>query len=229
MALTQPSSEHNPSRHHIQTAILNLAFISFALYCVALLAAPLSSSIMVLTTGSSPGAGQLMPLVAQQSSRAILTTLHIGVPKAGYSYTFVSLLLHEFASLAANCSCLVSKTTGVGESPNSHISAPHGVGGSTHRTDLACRLRGRARLSRQPTSWGSHQSLIPYSATTWIQASWTALNFSRTTTNVCVAVQRLAPGALAFFTYRLWFSLNTRCACFQKRSQNVASLLNCMN
>jgi hypothetical protein len=50
----------------------------------------------------------------------------------------LNLLLHAFASLAANrCYCLEFKIPGAGVTPDSHISAPHGVvGGSAPRTEL---------------------------------------------------------------------------------------------
>ena len=138
----------------------------------------LSSSIIVLTTGSSPGAGQHMPSVVLPCSCSVSTTRPIGVPDEGSSCSSFSLLLHALASLAANRCCLESKITGAGVSRDSLIKAPLGVVGSAPRTDLACRLRRSWRSSRLPTSLGSHQSSLPYSATAWTQATWTALTLS---------------------------------------------------
>jgi len=58
-APTQPSSERDPSVHHIQTPAPVLASFSLAQCCAALLAAAVSSSMVVLTAGSSPGAGHV--------------------------------------------------------------------------------------------------------------------------------------------------------------------------
>ena len=55
-APTRPSSERDPSIHHIQTPAPTFASFSLAQRCTALLAVLLSSSIIVFTTGSSPGA-----------------------------------------------------------------------------------------------------------------------------------------------------------------------------
>jgi len=82
-APTRPSSECDPSVHHIQTPAPILASFSLAQRCAALLAA-LVSSMVVLTTGSSPGAGQLMPSVVRPCSCSFLTTLHIGAPELGF-------------------------------------------------------------------------------------------------------------------------------------------------
>jgi len=166
-APTRPSSERNPSVHHIQTPAPTLASVSLAQRCAALLVAVVSSSMVVLTTGSSPGAGQLMPLVVRPCSCSFLTALHIGAPEEGFLCSSFSLLLHAFSILAANRCCLESKITGAGISPDSLISAPRGVVGSAPRMDLACRLRRSWRPSRLPTSLGSHQSSLPYSATAW--------------------------------------------------------------
>jgi len=117
----------DPSVYHIQTPAPTFASFSLAQRCAALLAVLLSSSIMVLTTGSSPRAGQLMSSVVRLCSCSISTTRHIGVPDEGSLCSSFSLLLHPFASLAANRCCLESKITGAGVSPDSLISAPLGV------------------------------------------------------------------------------------------------------
>jgi hypothetical protein len=55
-AYIRPSSERDPSVHHIQTPAPILASFSLALCCLAHLAAVMPSSMVVLATGSSPGA-----------------------------------------------------------------------------------------------------------------------------------------------------------------------------
>jgi len=125
--------------------------------------------------------------------------------------------------------CMDSKIAGPGVSPESLISAPRGVMGSAPRIDLACRLRRSWRSSRLPASLGSHQSSLPYSATAWTHATWTALTLSGTTPYVVVRVRSLASAALAFFMHRLWCSLSVRCTSIQTPSQRVACLLNHMN
>jgi len=184
--------------------------------------------MMVLTTDSSPGAGHIMPSVVRPCSCSSLTTLHIGAPEEGFRCNSFSLPLHESASLAANRCCLESKTTGAGVSPDSLITAPHGVVGSTPMMDLACRLRRSWRSSRLPASLGSHQSSLPYSATAWTHATWTALTLSGTMPYVVVRVRSLASAALAFFKHRLCCSLNVRCASIQTPNQHVAGVLNRM-
>jgi len=66
-APTRPSSERDPSLHHIQTPAPTLASFSLAQRCAALLAAVVSSSMVVLTTDSSPGGGQSVPSVTHRS------------------------------------------------------------------------------------------------------------------------------------------------------------------
>jgi len=121
--------------------------------------------MVVLTAGSSPSAGQFMALVDRPCSVSFLTTLHIGAPEEGFLCSCFSMLLYAFSSLAANRCCLESMVTGASISPGSITSAPRGVVDSACRMDLACRFRGSWRSSRLPTSLGSHQSLLPYSAT----------------------------------------------------------------
>jgi len=99
---TRRLSQRDASVHPMQTPAPTFASFSLAQYFVALLAGLLSSSIMVLTSGFSPGAGQLMSCVARPCLCAILTTRHIGVPDKGSSCSSFSLQLHAFASLAAN-------------------------------------------------------------------------------------------------------------------------------
>ena len=99
---------------------------------------------------------------------------------------------------------------------------------STPLMDLACQLRRSWRLSRLPTSLGSHQSSLPYSATAWTHATWTALTLSGTMPYVVVRVWSLTSAALAFFMYHLCCSLNVRCATIQTPSQRVTCVSNGM-
>jgi hypothetical protein len=200
-APTWSSSEHDPSVHHIQTPAPTLASFSLAQRCAALLAAVSSSSMMVLTTDYSPRAGQFMPSAVRPCWCPFCTALHISAPEVGFWCSSFNLLLHAFASLAVNLWCLESKITGGGVSPASLISAPRGIVGSGLRIDLACQFRRSWRSSRLPTSLGSYQSSLPYSATGWMQAIWTALTFSGTTPYVFVRVRSLASAALAFFMH----------------------------
>jgi len=225
-APTRPSSERDPSVHHIQTPSPTLASLSLAQRCAALLAAVVLSSMVVLTAGSSPGAGQFMPSVVRPCSCSFLTALHIGALEKGFLCSSFSLPLHAFSILAANCCCLDSKITGAGVSPDFLISAPRGVVGSAPRMGLACRLRRSWRSSRLSTSLGSHQSSLPYSVTAWTYATWTAVTLSGTTPYVLVSVRSLPSAALPFFMHRLWCSLNVRCASLHTPSQRVACALN---
>jgi len=129
-APTRPSSECDPSFHHIWTPAPILASFSLAQHCAALVAAVVLSSMVVLTAGSSSGAGQFMLSVFRPCSCSFLTTLHISAPEERLLCCSFSLLLHVFSSLAANRCCLESKVTGAGVSPDSLISAPRGVVGS---------------------------------------------------------------------------------------------------
>jgi hypothetical protein len=135
---TRPLSERDPSVYHIQTPAPILASSSLAQRCAALLEAAVSSSIVILTAGSSPRAGELMPSIVRPYSCSFLTTLHIGAPEEGLLCSSFSLLLHAFSIHAANCCCLESKVTGAGISPDSLIRAPRRVVGSASRMDLAC-------------------------------------------------------------------------------------------
>jgi len=151
-APTGPSSQRDPSVHHIQTPALTLASCSRAQRFTALLAAVVSSSMVVLTAGSSPGTGQFMPSVVRPCSCSFLTALHICGPEEGFLCSSFSLLLHAFSILAANRCCLESKISGAGVSPDFLISARRGVVGSAPKMDLVCRLRRSWRSSRLPTS-----------------------------------------------------------------------------
>jgi len=116
--------------------------------------------------------------------------------------------------------------TAGGVSPASLISAHHGIVGNAPRMDLACRFRRSWRSSRLPTSLGSHQSSLPYSATAWTHAIWMALTLSGTTPYVVVWARSLASVALAVFMHRLWCSLNVRCPFILTPSQRVGFWLN---
>jgi len=181
---------------------------------------------MILTTGSLPTAGQFMPSVVRPCLCSPFNALHIGAPEAGFWCSFFNLSLHAFASIAVNLCCLESKITGAGVSPASLISAPRGVVGSAPRMDLACRFRRSWRSSRLATSLGSHQSSLPYSATTWSQAIWTALTLFGRTPHAVQRVRSLASAALAFFIHQWWCSLKVRSVSIQMTSQRVDPLLN---
>jgi len=101
--------------------------------------------------------------------------------------------------------------------------------GNAPRMDLACQLRRSWRLSRLPTSLRSHQSSLPYSATAWMRATWTALTLSGTMRYVLLRVRSSASAALAFFMHRLWCSMNARSASIHTPSQHVACELNRMD
>lgn len=117
----------------------------------------------------------------------------------------------------------------MGASPDSVISAPIEVVAGAPRPDLPCRFRIRWRSFRLPISLGSHQILLLYSATDWMQDTWTALTLTGTTPYVCVRVQILASSALACFMHRLESFLNVRCASIETPCQRVTALWNLMN
>jgi len=217
----RPSSECDQSVRHIPTLAPLLASFSLAQRCAALLAAVVSSMV-VLTTGSSSGASWFVPWAVQACSCAMLTTLHIGAAELGFRCGVFSLPLHAFSSLVANRCCLECKMTGAGVSPHTIFAAPHGVVGSAPRMDLACQLTRSWRLPHLPTSLGSHQSSLPYCATAWTHANWMAVKLSGTTPEVLVRVQSLAPDALALFMHQLCCSLNVRCVCNQNPRQRVS-------
>jgi hypothetical protein len=176
--------------------------------CAALLAAVVSSSMMVLTTGSSPGADQFMPLVVRPWLSSFLTSLHIGALDEGFLCSYCGLLVHACSNLTVNHCCPECKVTGASVSPDSLLSAPNGVVCITPRIDLACRLRRSWSSSRLPTSLGSHYSSLPYSATDWMHATWTALTLSGTTLYVLVRVWSLASTALVYFMHQFKCSSN---------------------
>jgi len=95
-APTRPLSECDPSVHHIQTPAPILAALSLAKRYAALLAAAVSSRMVVLTAGSSHGASQFMPSVVRPCSCSFLTTLYISVPEEGLLCSSFSLRLHAF-------------------------------------------------------------------------------------------------------------------------------------
>jgi len=225
-APTRSSSERDPSVHHVQTPAPTLAFFTLAQHCGAYLPAVVSSSMVVMTAGSSPRAGQFMPSVVRPWSCSFLTALHIGVLEERFLCSSFSLKLHAFSILAASRCCLESKITSAGVSPDSLISAPRGVVGSAPRMDLACQLRRSRRSSRLPTSLGSQQRSPPFSATAWTHATWTTLTLSGTTLYFLVSVRSLASAALAFFKHWLWCSFNVRCESIHTPSQRIACALN---
>ena len=221
-APTRPLSEQDQSAHNIQTPAPISACFAPAGHRAVLLAAVVVSSLVVLTWDSSSGAGHIVPSVVRPSSCYSLTTLHIAAPEAGFWGRFFSLPLHVSASLFAYHCCLESKITAAGVSPDSVISEPRGAVGSVPRIDQACLLSRSWRSSRQPTSLGSHQSSLPYSATARTHATWAALTPTGTMPDVVVTVWSLSSPALAFLIHQLCSSLRVRCASIQTPSQCVA-------
>jgi len=155
--------------------------------------------------------------------------VHIGAPEEGFRCNSFHMVLHASTSLAANCCYLEYKIRGMGVHPDSVISAPRRAVGSTPKMDPACQLRSSWRSTRLTTSWGFHKSSLSYSATTWMQPTWTALTPSGTMPYVMVGVRSLASAALAFFMHRLCCFLNVRCGSIQMPSQHIACVLNSMN
>jgi len=96
------------------------------------------------------------------------------------------------------------------------------------KKDMACRLRRSWTLSCLPTSLGSNQSSLAYSATAWTHTTWTACMLSGTTPYVFVRVRSLAPAALAFIMHRLCYSSYVTCASIEMLSQHVHCVLNRM-
>ena len=94
--------------------------------------------MVVVTTGSSPGAGQFIPSVVRPCSWSSLTALHLSASEERFRCKSSSLLLHVSASLTDNRCCLESEITCAGVSPDCLINAPRGVVGSAPRMDLAC-------------------------------------------------------------------------------------------
>jgi len=93
---------------------------------------------MVLNTGFSPSAGQLMTLIVPPCSCSMSTPQHISVLDEASSCSSFYWLLHAFTILDVNHYGLESTMTVVGLSPGSLNSAPHGVMSSVPRSDLAC-------------------------------------------------------------------------------------------
>jgi hypothetical protein len=171
-----------------------------------------------------------MPSVVRWCSCSVWTTRHFGVLDEGCLCSSFSLLPNVFASLSAKCCCcLESKITGAGVSPDFLINTSLGVVGSTPGMDLVCHLKRCWKLFHLPTTLGSHQSSLPYSATAWTQATWTACTLSGSTLCVLVSGRSLASADQIPVIHRLWCSLNVRCVYIQMRSQHIACWLNCMN
>ena len=86
-----------------------LASFSVDQRCAVLLATVGSPSMVVLTSVSSPGAGQLMTLIVGPCSSSFCTTLHISAPEELFRCSYIHTLLHVSASLSANLCSLESK------------------------------------------------------------------------------------------------------------------------
>jgi hypothetical protein len=137
-AATRLSSERDPSVHHIQTPALTLPSFSLAQRCMALLAAVVSSSMVVLTTNYSPRVGQSVPSVIRPLSCSSLITLHIGAHDEVLWCSSFSLIRHVFAILAVNRCYLASKIIHAGGRPDCLSCAHCRVVGSEPRMDLGC-------------------------------------------------------------------------------------------
>lgn len=158
---------------------------------------------MVLTTDSSPEAGELLPSVIWLCSCSVLTPLHIGVLEEGFWSSSFILIVYAFASPAVNHCCLQSNITGVGVSPASHSSTLCGVMGSAARMDFACQFRRSWRSSRTSTSMRSHQHSLPSSATAQTQAILRDLTHSGPTLYTFIMVTSVALAALEYFMHWL--------------------------
>jgi hypothetical protein len=119
---------------------------------LALLAAAVSSSMVVLTAGSSPGAGQFVTSVVRPCPCTFRPTLHIGAAEEKLLCSSFCLLLYAFSSLTPNQCYLESKLAGAGVSADYVICAPHGVMGSAPRMDLTDRSARRAYILHELTS-----------------------------------------------------------------------------
>ena len=172
----------------------------------------MSSSIVVVTTDSSTWGGQSLPSLVRPCTCSFLITLHIGALEEWMWCSSFSMQRHVCVNLAVNRCCLESKITGSGVSPDSLIIARSGVVGCAPRMDLDRGLRRSWRSSCLPTSGGSHQRSLPYSATAWTHATWTALTLSGTEQYLLEFVLILASVDLALWMHWLCCSLNVRCA-----------------
>jgi len=79
-----------------------------------------------------------MPLVVRLCTCLLVTALQIGAPELGFLCSSISLQLHAFSILAANCCCLESMLTGASVSPDCLVSVPHEVVDSAPQMVLAC-------------------------------------------------------------------------------------------
>ena len=120
-APTLPSSDCDPSVHHIQTPAPTLASLSLAQWIASLLATMSSLSMTILTAGSSSRLAQRVVSASGPRSCSSVISLHIGAPDVGWSCTAFSFEpLHPLASLAVNCCCLASRAPGEGVIPDYH-------------------------------------------------------------------------------------------------------------
>ena len=85
------------------------------------------------------------------------------------------------------------------------------------------------KSSRLPTSHVSPQRSLPYNATVWTDATWTALALSETMLYVFVRVWSMASAAVALSMHRVWCSLNLRCASNHTPSECVTRALTRMD
>lgn len=223
---TQQLSECNPAIHPIPTPATTFTSFALAKHCLGLLAAVVSSSIVVLTTDSSPRASHLMSHGVLPLSWSFLPTLHTGAPEDTFWFRSFSLLQHACDSLVGIFCCLDSRIADRGGNIYSFVSVPHGVVGSMPRMDLTFRLEKVRRLSRVATSLDSHQSSFPYSTTTWTHATWTVFRHSGTVIYVSVRVWNFASTALTCVLHLLCYSFTVRGALIQMPCQLITCLTN---
>jgi len=112
---------------------------------------------------------------------------------------------------------------GAGVSPDCLISSPCVVVGSAPRMAMACRLRRSWRSSCLPTSVGSHQSSLPYSATAWMHATWTAL-MALTNNPICLVKGSESSFCSPGFLHASVVLLLEHWVCAQPYSQPVCRL-----
>ena len=110
--------------------------------CTNLLAAVVSSSMVILTADFSPRAGKFMPSVVWLCQCASLATLYISAPDEGFQWNSFSLPLYVSTSFAVNCCCLESLIVAAGGSLDFLIGAPGGVVGRAPRIDMAIASNG---------------------------------------------------------------------------------------
>jgi hypothetical protein len=129
-APTLPSSDRDPSVHHIHTPAPTLAYLSLTQWTSYLLAAVSWLSTIILTAGSTSGLGQGMVFASLPHSCSLVITQLIGQRDVGSSCMACSFEPYTvLASVAVNRYCPASRATGAGVSPDYLSSALIGVMG----------------------------------------------------------------------------------------------------